>query len=188
MELYDFLSSFHTIKRDDYDKLKKNLKTVSFSKGENITVPGLIQKNLYFVQSGVQMSFTETDKKLHVIAFTYFPSLCAIPESFFFQKPSPHFLTCLTDSSFEYISFNELQSLFDQSQSLERLFRKITEYVLVGILQRHVELHSLTIEERFRVFCERSPHLLHLVPHKYLASYLHMDATNFSKLFNTIKV
>lgn len=188
MELYNFLSSFHPITKDEYAALEKKLKYISYSKGENITVPGQVQKNLFFVQSGVQMSFTETEKKLHVIAFTYTPSLCAIPESFFFQKPSAHFLTCLTDSSFQYISFDELQSLFNQSQSLERLFRKITEYVLVGILQRHVELHSLTIEERFRVFCERSPHLLHLVPHKYLASYLNMDATNFSKLFNTVKL
>jgi hypothetical protein len=35
---------------------------------------------------------------------------------------------------------------------------------------------------------QRSPHILNLVPHKYLASYLGMDATNFSKLLGSVKI
>jgi len=164
------------------------LKRKTFKKGDYITVPGQIQKDLFFVRSGVQMSFFESDKKTHVIAFTYPPNLCAIPESFSFQKPSKYFLICMTDSELDYITFDELQQLFDKSQSIERLFRRMTEAVLAGIINRHIELHSMTIEERYRTFCQRSPHLLQLVPHKYLASYLSMNPTNFSKLFNKVKI
>jgi CRP-like cAMP-binding protein len=134
------------------------------------------------------MSYFDTNYKTHVIAFTYFPNLCAIPESFLFQKPSKYFLTCLTNSELQFITFKELQRLFDQSQQLERLLRKMTEAVLAGVLNRHIELHSLTIEERFKTFCQRSPHLLQMVPHKYIASYLGIDATNFSKFFNNVKI
>jgi CRP-like cAMP-binding protein len=77
--------------------------------------------------------------------------------------------------------------LFDQSQELERLFRKMTEFVLAGMINRHIELHAQTMEERYLSFCRRSPHLLQLVPHKHIASYLGIDATNFSKLFNKVK-
>lgn len=150
-------------------------------------MPGQIQRELYFVKSGVQMSYFDANYKTHVIAFTYFPNLCAIPESFSFQTPSKYFLTCLTESELDYITFEELQNLFDQSQELERLFRRMTEFLLAGIINRHIELHALTIEERYKTFCQRSPHLLQLVPHKYIASYLGIDATNFSKLFNKVK-
>ncbi len=187
MELLDYFKLFHDISYKDYDLFTKNLKSKTFKKKEYITTPGQIQRDLYFVKKGVQMSFFESESKTHVIAFTYKPSLCAIPESFQFQKPSKYFLTCLTDSEFDYISFDELQSLFEQSQQIERLFRKMTEAVLAGMINRHMELHSLTIEERFKAFCQRSPHLLQLVPHKYIASYLGIDSTNFSKLFNTVK-
>ena len=88
----------------------------------------------------------------------------------------------------ECLSFDELQRIFDRSQAIERLFRKMTEAILAGMINRHIELHSLTIEERFRVFCQRSPHLLQLVPHKYIASYLGIDPTNFSKLFNSVRI
>jgi len=187
MERYEYLKLFHNISTADYDLLAQNLKTKTFKKGEMMTVAGQIQRELYFVKSGVQMSFFDSDDKIHVMAFTYPPNLCAIPESFQFQTPSKYFLTCLTDSELEYITFDELQILFDKSQQIERLFRRITEAVLAGIINRHIELHSMTIEERFITFCRRSAHLLQIVPHKYIASYLDIAPTNFSKLFNTVK-
>jgi CRP-like cAMP-binding protein len=187
MKRHEYFKLFHDISITDYTLLKDKLKTKTFRKGDFITVPGQTQKELYFVKNGVQMSYVEANDKTHVIAFTYFPNVCAIPESFSFQTPSTYFLTCLTDSELEYITFEELQKLFDQSQQLERLFRKMTEFVLAGMINRHIDLHALTIEERYKTFCQRSPHLLQLIPHKYIASYLGIDPTNFSKLFNNVK-
>lgn len=187
MERYEYFKLFHDINKADYKLLTDKFKARTFKKGDFITVPGQVQKELYFVKNGVQMSFFDTENKTHVVAFTYFPSLCAIPDSFSFQTPSKHFLTCLTTTELDYITFSELQELFDESQQIERLFRRMTEAILAGVLNRHVELHSLTIEERFKSFCQRSPHLLQLVPHKYIASYLRIDPTNFSKLFNNVK-
>jgi CRP-like cAMP-binding protein len=187
MERYDYFRQFHDISPADFKLLTGKLKSRSCSKGEFLVVPGQIQKELFFVKSGVQMSYFDANDKIHVIAFTYSPNLCAIPESFSFQTPSKYFLSCLTDSELEYITFPELRTLFDQCQQIERLFRRITEAVLAGVIDRHTHLHSMTIEERFTTFCRRSPHLLQLVPHKYIASYLSIDATNFSKLFNRVK-
>lgn len=187
MERYNYFQRFHPISVEEYNLFASRLKIKTFQKDELIVVPGQIQKELFFVNSGVQMSFFETDTKVHVQAFTYCPNLCAIPESFTLQRPAKYYLKCLTDSEMQYLTFEELQHLFDQSQLIERLFRKITEFVLAGILERHIELHSLSMKERYLAFCRRSPHLLQLVPHKYIASYLGMDATNFSKLYNTVK-
>lgn len=57
-----------------------------------------------------------------------------------------------------------------------------------GLLERMVELQSFSAEDKFRNLMKRSPHILHLVPHKYLANYIGIDATNFSKLINKIKI
>jgi CRP-like cAMP-binding protein len=180
MERHEYFKLFHDISTADYQLLTRNLKAKIFKKGDVITAVGQTQRELFFVKSGVQMSFFDTGNKTHVIAFTYSPNLCAIPKSSSFQTPSKYFLTCLTDSELEYITFDDLQKLFDQSQQIERLFRRMTEAVLAGMINRHFELHSMT-------FCQRSPHLLQLVPHKYIASYLGIDSTNFSKLFNSVK-
>lgn len=188
MERLDYFRQFHDIGTAEYDLLTVKLKTKLFKKGDFITVPGQVQKELYFVKSGVQMSYFDANDKTHVIAFTYFPNLCGIPESFSFQTPSKYYLTCLTDSELEYITYEDLNKIFDQSHSLERLFRRMTEFVLAGMINRHIELHALTIEERYKTFCKRSPQLLQLIPHKYIASYLGIDPTNFSKLYNKVKI
>ncbi len=187
MEMLDYLRQFHKISDIDYELLTENLNLKQFKKGEFIIKPGQIQRDLYFIVSGVQVSYFERESKAHVVAFTYHPSLCAIPDSFSFQTPSKYSLLCLTDSEVVCIGYSTLQKLFDKSHEIERLFRKMTEAILAGMINRHMELHSLTIAERYITFCQRSPHLLQLVPHKYIASYLGIDSTNFSKLFNTVK-
>lgn len=184
----DFTGIFAALDRNTLTKLTQSLKSVSHKKNDLLISPGQVQRNLYFVKKGVQYSYFETEHKQHVVAFTYPPGLCAIPESFNAQLPSTYFLQCLTDSEFDFITFENLQKLFDESHALERLFRQLTETVLAGVINRHIELQTLSIEERFRAFAKRSPHLLQLVPHKLLASYLHIDATNFSKLYNSIKI
>jgi CRP-like cAMP-binding protein len=188
MDQLEFFRLFHNIGQPDYELLTSAFKGRKYKKGEIIISEGQIQKDLLFVVRGVQMSYFDAEKKQHVIAFTYPPNLCAIPESFMFQKPSAYYLQCLTDSEFNYISFEELQLLFEKSRDLERLFRKMTEAVLAGLINRHIELHALSIEERYRIFTQRSAFLLQLVPHKFIASYLHIDPTNFSKLFNSVKI
>ncbi|MCX6180400.1 MAG: Crp/Fnr family transcriptional regulator [Bacteroidetes bacterium] len=187
MERHQYFNQFHNISEEEYFLLTEKLKVKNFKKGDFITVPGQVQRDLFFVKKGVQMSYFDSENKTHVIAFTYAPNLCAIPESFSFQVPSKYYLTCISDSELEYISYVDLQKVFAKSQNIERLFRRITEAVLAGMINRHIELHSMSIEERYVIFCQRSPHLLQLVPHKYIASYLGIDATNFSKLFNRVK-
>jgi hypothetical protein len=68
------------------------------------------------------------------------------------------------------------------------MVRKGLSGVISGLEERLVEVQSFSSEEKFRALLKRSPHILQLVPHKYLASYLGIDATNFSKLINRIRV
>lgn len=187
MEREQYFKQFHDISKADYLLLTENLKSRSFKKGDFITVPGQVQRELYFVKSGVQMSYLDIGNKTYVIDFSYSPNLCAIAESFSFQVPSKYFLTCLTDSEFQYLSYEDLQRLVDKSQQIERLFRRMTEAMLAGMIDLHINLRAMTIEERYKALCQRNPQLLHLVPHKYIASYLGIDPTNFSKLFNHVK-
>ncbi len=71
------------------------------------------------------------------------------------------------------------------SENLERVG---ISGALSGVMERLVEVQAFSSEERFRSLLRRSPHILQLVPHKYLANYLGIDATNFSKLLNRVKI
>lgn len=185
---YPYFHSFHIVDESILDKMLDRCVRKAYKKGDIITQDGQIQRDLLFVKEGVQMSYFDNADKMQVMAFTYAPSLSGIPSSFLFQQPSQYYLYALTDSVFGAISYSDLQQLFEEERGIERLFRKMTEAFLVGVLQRHLELQILTIEERFKQFAQRSPHLFQLVPHKYIANYLGINATNFSKLYNSIKI
>ncbi len=188
MDRFSFLNSFHPITDVDFEAIQSKLYSQVFKRGDHMVIPGQVQKHLYFVKSGVQMVNFEINGKMHVIAFTYPPNLCALPESFSQQKPSKYYLTCVTDSEVECLDFDDLQRLYSEYHNIETLFRKISERLLSGMLNIHIEFRSMSIEERFTAFCRRSPHLLQKVSHKYIASYLGIDATNFSKLYNSVKI
>ncbi|UYZ61509.1 Crp/Fnr family transcriptional regulator [Hymenobacter weizhouensis] len=186
VEYFDFFNAVSPVDRRVVERLLSAGREKVVARGELITRQGQVQRDLLLVEAGVQMSYLDHEGTPHVIAFTYPPSLSGIPESFCLQEPSRYHLQALTDSRFLAIPYADVLEQLDESHALERIFRKLTEHLLAGIINRHLELRTLPIAERLRAFYHRSPHLFQLVPHKYLASYLHINPTNFSKLYNSV--
>jgi CRP-like cAMP-binding protein len=153
-----------------------------------MTQSGYTEHYLYFVKEGIQKSYYLNNGKEHVMFFAYAPSFSGVMESFLTQKPSKYDLETITDSQFLRISYTKHEQLLKKHRELETLFRKITELMLTGIIERHHELLAFNVETRFKRFVKRSPHLLNMVSQKEIASYLRIDPTNFSRLINTIKI
>jgi CRP-like cAMP-binding protein len=104
------------------------------------------------------------------------------------QQPSRYYYETLTTSVFLRAPYPELQRLMQTRPAIESMIRSGLSYSLSGLLERLVELQCFSSEERFRKLLQRSPHILQLVPHKYLANYLGIDPTNFSKLLNKVRI
>jgi hypothetical protein len=85
-------------------------------------------------------------------------------------------------------SFQQVNELMNRFHNFERWVRLATSFTLLGTLERQVELMSFTAEEKFRTLLKRSPHVLQLIPHKYLASYLGLDPSTFSKLMASVRI
>lgn len=153
-----------------------------------LTSEGETEKYLYFVVEGVQRAYSlREDGKESTLVFTYPYSFSGVADSFLLQQPSRYFFETLTPSRFLRATFRQIDDLLLQHPALERLFRLAISHTLSGVLTRQIELQSLSAEQRLRVFFARSPHLFQLIPHKYLAEYLGMDATNFSKFLGQIR-
>lgn len=184
----EFLSRIHQVEDEILEEYISHWKEYTVPKKTSMTAPNETQKYWYYVLKGIQKSYYLNDGKQHIIAFTYPPSFTGIPESFFTQTPSKYFLETITDSTFLRISFEKHQQLMQEHRAIETLFRKATEFLLIGVLERYYELMAFDIETRFKSFTQRSPHLLSMVTHKDLASYLRIDSTNFSKLINNVRI
>lgn len=154
-----------------------------------LTSEGDTEKYLYFVLDGVQRAYAVgEDGREATLVFTYPYSFSGVADSFLLQQASRYFFETLTPSVFLRTTFRQMDELMLKHHAIERMIRLAVSHTLAGVLARQIELQSFTAEQRFRTFLNRSPHLLNMVPHKYLASYLGMDATNFSKFLATIRL
>ncbi len=161
----------------------------SYKRKEQLTVAGEKEKYLYFVVEGIQRVFYFDDQNREAtLVFTYAPSFGGVLDSLMLQQPSKYYYETLTPSNFLRASYQEVHSLMEQHPAIEKLVRKGITVSFAGVLDRLVELQCYTSEERFRKLLQRSPHILQLIPHKYLANYIGIDATNFSKLINNVRI
>ncbi len=186
--IHRFFSAIHPVAPAILEEYLSHWKPYDLSRKTIMTAPGETERYFYFVEEGIQKSYYLSDTKQHVIAFAYAPSFSGIPESFFTQSPSRYYLETITNSKFRRISYEKHVELMEEFREIETLFRKTTEVFLAGVIQRQHELMAYDMEKRFRVFAARSAHLMHMVSQKDLASYLRIDATNFSKLMNSVSI
>ncbi len=154
-----------------------------------LTTVGETEKHLYFVTKGVQRAFTMTaNDREATIVFTYPYSFSGILDSFLLQTPSKYYLETLTQSHFLTTTYQQVEVLMARHHQFETMIRKSLSITISGLLERQTELQCYSAEQKFTTLLNRSPHILHLIPHKYLASYLGLDATTFSKLLATVRL
>lgn len=162
---------------------------VQYKRKTILTTAGETERHLYFVVEGVQRAFYIDDKHPEAtVVFTYAPSFSGIADSFLTQQPSRYFLETLTASKMLRTTYQQMQQLMDKHHNIERWIRLSLSWVMMGLLERQIELLSYSAEEKFRILLTRSPHVLQLIPHKYLASYLGIDASTFSKLMASVRI
>ncbi|HAI83924.1 MAG TPA: cyclic nucleotide-binding protein [Chitinophagaceae bacterium] len=154
-----------------------------------LTRMGDTEKHLYFVVEGVYRSYYISPRGADAtLVFFYPPSFAGVADSFLLQQPSKYFVESLTTGSLLRTNFNQVQQLMLQHRGFEQFVLGAVTRTLSGVLERQIELQCFSAEEKFRALLQRSPHVLQLIPHKYLASYLGIDATTFSKLLGSIKL
>ena len=187
--LHDFVQRVHPLKQEEWADFSVIWTPVQYKRKTVLTVAGEIERNLYFVLEGVQRAFFVGNKNIEAtVVFTYPYAFSGVADSFLTQKPSKYFLETITSSKMLRTSYQQIQQLMDKHHNFERWVRLAASHTLMGVLERQVELLSFSAEEKFKTLLTRSPHVLQIIPHKYLASYLGIDASTFSKLLGTVKL
>lgn len=188
-QLQKFTNAIHTLSKEEWNSFAAIWQLQDAKRKTILTAAGETEKYLYFIVNGVQRAFyIGENNKEATIVFTYPFSFSGVADSFLTQTPSLYHFETLTKSTFLKTSHQQVFQLMDQYPNFERFIRVAVSYSLKGVLERQIELQCFSAEEKFTTLLRRSPHILRLIPHKYLASYLGIDATTFSKLLGTVRL
>lgn len=187
--LKNLTSRFHPLPDKDWELFSSIWKPFDAKRKVIITAEGEVEKFLYFVADGVQRVYYSDDlQREATLVFTYAPSFGGVLDSFLLQQPSKYFYETLTPSVFLRAMFTDVQKIAEESRAIQQLIQNGTNLSFSGLMERATELQCFSSEEKFKNLLKRSPHILTLVPHKYLANYIGIDATNFSKLINSVRI
>lgn len=188
-QLRTFCFSIHPLRDNEWNDFVNIWQPFQAKRKTILTPQGETEQQLYFVTEGVQRAYflTEDDKEATLV-FTYPCSFSGVADSFLTQTPSRYFFETLTQSQFLKTSYAQVHSLMDKYPNFERFILKATSFALRGALERQIELQTYSAEKKFTTLLNRSPQVLRLIPHKYLASYLGIDAATFSKLLSSVRI
>lgn len=181
--LRDFIARIHPLDDAAWTAFAEHWQPHIARRKTVLTAAGETERYLYFVLDGVQRAFHLSDSgREATIVFTYPPSFAGVPDSLLTGLSSDVYFETLTASRFLRLRGEHLQRLMEEHPPIRTMVMTSMARAMHGVLKRLAEVQVFSSEEKFRALMTRSPHLLNLVPHKYLASYLGIDATNFSKL------
>jgi CRP-like cAMP-binding protein len=192
-EAYEILKKFifavHPLQPQEWESIAAIWQPVQFKRKTVLLAAGETERHLYFVLEGVQRAFyVDAHHPEATIVFTYPYSFSGIIDSFLTQLPSRYFLETLTASKMLRTTQQQIQQLMDTYPNIQRWVLQSSSLAMRGVLERQIELLTYSAEEKFKTLLKRSPHVLQLIPHKYLASYLGIDASTFSKLMASVRI
>lgn len=171
----------------EWNDFARKWKRKSVVKGEYLLKAGQVEKYFYYVHYGVLRMFGENKEEEVDVGFSYDGEYSGIYDSFLAQKPTDMYLQAITACEMLRISHEDLMEQFDKYKSVERWGRIFNANMLIRMARRQVETRAYNAEEKFKRLAQNSPHILEIVPHKYLASYLGMTPETFSRLRSKLK-
>jgi CRP-like cAMP-binding protein len=163
-------------------RLTETLKTQTFKKKEYLLREGQLAKNIYFIEQGLLRIFYLKDGVELCSGLLNEGTIAISVRSFFTRKPSYEYIQTLEDTQTSYISYDELESLYQEFPEFNIIGRKlITEYYIHSE-DRNYLLRKQSAQEKFTFFKENLGHLLPRVPRKDIASYLGITLETLSRM------
>lgn len=165
------------------DFFENNWILKSFPKSTLITSVGAYERYFYFVLEGVQALYL-IDRKgdLVILGFSYAGDFSGVYHSYLKGQASDFFLEAMTDTQMLGLPLESYNYLMEHHPEFNLWGRIFHQNLLIGRVQREVELMTLNAKDRYDRFMARCPDALRTIPQKYLASYLNMTPETFSRV------
>ncbi|TXF89409.1 Crp/Fnr family transcriptional regulator [Neolewinella aurantiaca] len=157
-------------------------KTIELKRGDHLHLAGDRDDNVYYVDSGLLRAYVLVNDDEQIIRFAYQGDFLVAMDSFFTGGPTMLYASALRKTTVRVIRKSKYNAAIVNDPELNKIWQQILSWMVVGQLEREIDLLTNDPAERFRRVAERSPRLFQEVPAKYIANYLRMTAETLSRL------
>ncbi len=181
--LKQLISHFVEPTEEEWNEFLNVVQYEKFKKGQKIVSKDIPCNKLYFIVEGVARHYTLVENELEITTwFNSVGSLATDYAGFTTSEPQPFIIQAITPVLAISITNTALQSLYDKSQTWERMGRLINQHYLIELIKRNNGMLNKTARERYEEFLLLYQPLFKVVPLKYIASYLNISIETLSRL------
>lgn len=156
---------------------------LELKKGDFLLKNGEQVANQYYVESGCLRTFYVDDSgKEHTLQFAIHDWWISDYTAFFSEEKAILSIEVLQDSVLYQISKKDMDSLFEQVESLNSFFRKKMERAFASFQKRILANLSQSATERYLDFVANYPNIEQQVKNYHIASYLGITTETLSRI------
>ncbi|AUP78092.1 Crp/Fnr family transcriptional regulator [Flavivirga eckloniae] len=182
-QLHTYLNRYVPFSEEETDLFYTYLTPKTFQKKDYILKEGDVCKIKFFITKGLIRIFKIDDKgNENIIHFGIENWWMTNMESFVTQQPSLLYIQALEETSILTISKADLEKAYTTIPKLERLFRIITEKMLIAVERKNEHYLKMSSKERYRGFINELMAFSQRVPQYMIASYLDITPEYLSEL------
>ncbi len=181
--LQAYINKYIDCSDEEFNRIKSYLREVTINKKEYLLSEGQICKHYYFTLNGLIRFYYIDDKAHEVITqfaienwwFTNYESLnYAIPSRLYIQSIEPTTVLMISKVNFD--------KLLVELPKLERLFRIITENMLIATQKKYEYYLKMDSRDKYEQILKHIPQLIQRVPQYMIASYLEISPEYLSQI------
>lgn len=179
----NYLNRYVPFTDSEMRTLIQHLTVKTFRKKDFLLQENDICRYNFFITSGLVRSYYIDDKGTERITqFAIENWWITNLESFVRQTPSSVYIQAIEPTTVYCLSKEHLDALYVHIPKLERVFRILTENMLIAINRRNNVYLKLTSADRYQHFVEFLPDFVQRIPQYMVASYLEITPEHLSFL------
>jgi CRP/FNR family transcriptional regulator, anaerobic regulatory protein len=181
----DFLKYFSQLSPLDSEatnELLKDLKTITFQKGEYLLKSGEVCKHLFFINEGLtKVCFNKADKEF-IMRFFQENIMFSVFDSFLSQSASNSAIIALENTRVTIISYDTLMALCKKYHCVETFLRKLISIATIKMTKRISEMLEENASEAYSQFIIENSILLQRISLGDVAKYLGITQQSLSRI------
>jgi len=175
------LSPIHIL-RDYLDEHHLWDKTLELKRGEVLHLAGDRDDNIYHVVSGTLRSYVVVNDEEQIIRFGYEGDFFAAIDCLITGGPTMLSAQAIRKCTLRVIRKQVYTDHLVGNPEMNALWQQILSWMVVGQLEREIDLLTNDPAERYQRVLARSPRLFQEIPAKYIANYLRMTPETMSRI------
>ena len=180
--LLQYLHSIFPLSPPLYEHLINILKTKEVRKKEYLLRTGKVCKNIFFIEKGIFRCFYLNGEKEVCSWFMKEGDVIASVKSFYEQIPSYESIQALEDCIVHYISYDEIQNIYNTYLEFNFIARVLTEKYYALSDERLYSTKMKQAAERYKYLMGHHPEIILRVPSTHIASYLGISLETLSRI------